>query len=183
MKVIRDPKGNALKLVLLQVLDRDEQGPLTLRCRRDHESIDLAGQDSRDLKFWVAWVCEDDVLGELQITDVYREMEAAKQDLDKATSEIIEAKQQLNTFSRELAKLQLADVAKTEELRKLQRERDPARFDASVAAAVELQTAKLESNIHSLRKMLADSQREVEELRVSKRKLKEANDRLKEGRK
>lgn len=181
IKPVRDPEGNALKRVLLQVLDSDAQGPISLAVRRDHERIDLA--DERQRKFLIVWVSEDQVLGELQLTDLIDEFDKLK----RVNEERLETKAQLDrdieNIRREQDTLERKNKELTESLRVLQKERDPERFGLAVADAVKVRTATLEDQINRQAAEKVALQREIEELRASKRKLKEANERLKEGRK
>lgn len=71
---------------------------------------------------------------------------------------------------------------KTNALRELQRERDPSRIEALVAERVKSATATLDSALSQARRQCESAQREIEELRASKKKLREALERAKERR-
>lgn len=178
MKTIRDPKGNELKTVLLQVLEKDEQGPVMLRVRRDHEKIDLTDETHRE--FWMAWVPVDKVLGEMRLDDILSEYTTLKELSEQRNAAKAQLDRDIATIQHEHEKLEAEAKTKTEELRRLQRERDPERVAFLVAEAVKERTTTLEDQIRRQAGDIVERDRWIAELRESKRRLKEANDRLKE---
>lgn len=99
------------------------------------------------------------------------EREALKVQLDR---DIAQIQRELNVLSAE-------NDAKTEELRKLQRERDPERIARAVDDAVKARTSALEAELVKYKDLLAGAHGEIRELKESKRRLKEANECLKQG--
>lgn len=178
MKTIRDPKGNELKIVLLQVLEKDEQGPLALRVRRDHEKIDLTDEGHRE--FLMVWTPVNAVLGEMRIGDIVSEYETLKELNEQRQAMKAQLDRDIAAIQHEHEKLEAEMKTKTEELRKLQRERDPERVAFLVAEAVKERTATLENQIRRQAADIVERDRWVAELRESKKRLKEANDRLKD---
>lgn len=173
--VMKDPKGNELKVVLLQVMDKDEQGPLTLRVRYDHERIDLTNE--RDRTFLVMWTPVDSVLGEMRINDVYDELQEVKAQQIAMKSGLVDQDRAIEATRRDLAAMEAENKTKTEALRVLQKERDPDRLEAMVAA----RTVILNDKLTTAHAENADLKRWIEELRAAKKRLKEANERLKEN--
>ena len=174
MAALKDPKGNPLKIVLLQILEADVQGPILLRVRRDHEQIDLA--DERRNKFLVVWVSEDQVLGELQLNDLYEDFEKVKEQAAIRESAKVELDHQIAAISHEMTALTEENRVKTEALRVLQKERDPHRLEV----LVQVRTLKLEDEMLRARAEAAELRSEVAELRAAKKRLKAANEKLKE---
>lgn len=177
---VLDPEGVKLKRVLLQILESDHNGPRVLCVRHDDETMSLV--DPAHRRFLLVWVPENIQLGEISFAEIYDKYLALKVLEVEREAERTDLNRQIASVERDIAAQEAELKTKTEELRKLQRERDPARLEAMVAAAVTAAEDKAHSTIGGLRSQLAEVRRENEELRASKRKLKEANDRLKEKR-
>lgn len=65
-------------------------------------------------------------------------------------------------------------------LKALQRDHDPERIKRQISEAVATATAELERQLSTVKLALTNANREIEELKASKRKLREALERLKE---
>jgi hypothetical protein len=175
-----DPDGIKLKRMLLQVIDRDERGPRTLCTRHDHETIDLTDVDHRS--FIIVWVPETITLGDVSLAQIYNEFQNLKVINAQRELERVELSREIRDVERDIERAQAENKTKTEALRDLQRERDPERLEATLRARVEGRTASYQETLRQAMQKLDEQKREIEELRASKRKLKEANDRLKEKR-
>lgn len=175
--MIKDPSGHPMKQVVLQVTDTDLVGPRSFRALRDDETVNLA--ETKNREFIIVWVREDGrLISENKLIDDYHELLvlATRRQEEKAQLD-----RDIDNVKIGLGKLESENKIKTEELRVLRRERDPERIGYQIAEAVKNQTASLEQNIATLRADKANMQLEINELKYSKRKLKEANERLKEG--
>lgn len=185
-KPLRDHKGNELKLVLLQVMERGEQGPTLCRVRYDHEVIDVGNASEIQREFLMVYTLVDSVLGELRMGDLKGTPEELLEYRDlllKAREEIKATKNVLATAERHALEQDAELREKTNALRDLQRERDPNRLEATVAARVESATEQWRGQETAYRAEIATLKSRVAELEASKRKLREALDRAKEGRK
>lgn len=178
---VKDPSGNPLKLVLLQIIDSDEQGPITLRARLDDEQISLANERQR--KFLMVWTAVDNDCGLVDLANVYQEFEILKAQNEVRKETKAQLDRDIANIQRDVERLERENKDKTEELRQLHKERDPERIAVLVAHSVKERTATLEDQIRAQATEKANLQREIDELRASKRRLKEANERLKDGRK
>lgn len=178
---VRDSHGKELKCVLLQIKERDRSTgvPRILVVRRDDEKIDLT--ETNDPAFLTVWVHLDQKLGEVELAKMVADFQALKEQAAANDIERKSIKNAIASVERDLTKLQDECDLKTEELRKLQRERDPERQKQTISAAVLVATETSDKLLKDLTANLADRDREIVELRASKRKLKEANERLKNG--
>lgn len=181
MKTIKDPDGKPLKRVLLQVMDTDVQGPRTLVVRRDHEKIDLG--DERQRTFLMVWISEDQVLGELRLTDILAEHDEVKEANGKLVAAKVEWERTEIKLRAELAEFAHDLDTKIEELRALQRERDPERVERMVAERTAAKTKELEGKLATAQALATSQESEINELRAAKKKLRERIDRLEQGRK
>lgn len=181
MKRVYDPTGIELVRGVLEITAKDEQGrPTDCRVRYDDETIDLTSKPGPNMErreFLIVWTANRDRLGsgpipeEAELADMLRESVAL---LKQARAE--------NKTSRDLiARIEVEVRDKTEALRRLQDERDPAIVERKVADAVARATDGLEEDVKNYRGRLAAAEREIEELRASKRKLREALERAKDG--
>jgi len=177
---VKDPQGIPLKRVLLQVIDSDAEGAIMLRARRDTERIDIS--DERKNKFLLVWCPEDTVLGEVDLAEMYDEFQTLKARMDAHLSQKEQLERDIDNVRRDFDTLTRENKEKTEALRVLQKERDPERFTIAVAQAIKERTASLEDQIRQQAADKVAMQREIDELKASKRRLKEANERLKDGR-
>lgn len=166
---IKDPKGNDLVPILLQVMEADARGPVVLRQRFDDETVsmvDVPPESGADqVQMYMVWAPK---LGGLGMFKLSRDQQR------------IELDQLIARVQREASTIQDNRV-KTDALRELQRERDPDRVAAAVANAVEVRTATLQAEITQLKASVVERDREIAELKASKKRLKEANERLKDG--
>jgi chromosome segregation ATPase len=178
MSAVKDPAGNPLKRVLLQVIDSDEKGPITLRARLDHEKIDIT--DERQRKFYMVWVTEDQELGVVWLNDLVKEFYKLKEIFKQREDQASQLTHQIDFVKHEFDSLRADNDRKTEALRVLQRERDPTRFDASIAERIAERTKALEDKLSQANMSLAKQRSEIEELKASKKRLREALDRAKE---
>lgn len=180
-KALRDHKGNELKLVLLQILERSDQGPTLCRVRYDHETINL--EDPTQREFLMVWTPIDSVLGELRTSDsdTLNELVTAKDQLISARELVRDTKRDIDAVTKANADLTAEIDQKTAALRELQKERDPARFER----AVEERTKHIEQLLTLERSTsvseIATLKSRITELEGSKRKLREALERAKEG--
>lgn len=157
------------------------QGPRTLVVRRDHERIDLTNEQQRT--FLMVWISEDQVLGELRLTDILAEHDAVKEANGKLVNAKIEWERTEIKLRADLAEFAQDLDTKTEELRALQRERDPGRVERAVKEQVDIKTKELEGKLTAANALLAEQESEIAELRATKKKLRERIDRLEQGRK
>ena len=172
MKMIRDPEGRELRLVYFEYVGVDDLGSFTLRIRSSEDVETMPDRaEALRAKFITAWV----PLTEEQRQNLRKDPKVALSQalVDAPYLEASHLRKTISDLEEELA-------TKTEELRRLQRERDPDRVAAAVAAAVKEQTAALEDQVRRQAAEKVELQREIEELKASKRRLKEANERLKE---
>lgn len=179
--IVRDSAGTELKPALLQILDKDADGPILLRARRPHETIELT--DERRRSFLVVWAPVDQSLGEVQLNQLYEDFEALKESHEQAKAAKAQIARDIENIERDVKGLEAENKGLVESLRQLHKERDPSRLDAMVKDAVEKRTAALTAELAKARADIAERDREIAELKASKKKLKEANERLKEGRK
>lgn len=186
--IVRDPKGNALSCVLLRVIERDERGPRLLRYCYDDETINLATQEPPPVEgstwkpaqptFLTVWSASHD-LAETSLELLQSEANAVA---DRMFGNEIEARdREIEQLRAAHAKLVAVDEEKTIELRMLHQERDPKRFETAVRERVEKATAELEAKLRAAAARDAEQQREIEELKRGKKKLREALDRLKDA--
>ncbi len=180
-KLIRDPKGNELKLVLLQIMERCDQGPTVCRVRYDHEKIGLANPEQRE--FLMVWTPVDSVLGEMRAedNDTINSLMATQDALGDAHKEIADTQKLCKQVQAANAALQVEIDQKTTALRDLQRERDPARLEALVQERTKELDTKFAAAQRSSGAEIAQLKSRVTELEASKRKLREALDRIKDG--
>lgn len=179
MRRVRDPNGVELERAVLQIVDRDASGRVkTCLALYDDETIDLktAARPGAAPEFLIVWRAGGDKLGnvipeEAELADALRE---ALGNLKHAKAEI--------KSSRDLLERVEAEVRdKTAALRALQDERDPRAVEDRVAAAVNAATTRLERELADARATIASMRSEADELRASKRKLREALERAKDG--
>lgn len=181
-RTIRDPDGVELKKVLLHVVEEDGQGPLMLRVRRDHEKIELSDDPDRVDKFLIAWSPVNSVFGELRLSDIFTDLEEVKAKQELLSAERVQQAARLRAAEQSLQSMEEENRVKTEALRVLQKERDPERIVALVRERVEQATEALAAELRQAKVDAEALQREVAELRTAKKRLKEANERLKGGR-
>ena len=110
-----------------------------------------------------------------QLKDMRDELRGAKRELDGATQTIVGLHGQLGRAEAELAE-------KTAALRAVDRDGSMRRIEAQVAIAREAERLLSISTIEELRADNARLRSEVDDLRASKKKLREALERSKEGR-
>lgn len=173
MSVAKDQAGNELKPVVALVHGRAPDGwPLELKPLRDTDEADITIPSERD--FVIVWCSRATGMGSrtgaiAEIITTAEEREQQKIELDQAIA----------AAQRGLKELADENASKTEALRQLQRERDPARLERMVSEAVATRTTALEAAVAQLKATIVERDREIRELKESKRRLKEANDRLK----
>jgi len=184
MAKLRDGQGNELIPTLLHVADRDERGrPTVCRVRYDDERIGLDANDHARNTFLLVWSPVDSQLGELDIKDLAREYETLKERADKMHELAVIVRQDIETVKAENARLVAENEQKTVALRELNKERDPERFDKAVADKVDFMTGLLQAKLKVSNEIIAKQESELRELRATKKKLREAIERYKEGRK
>lgn len=183
MKIV-DHKGNELRAVLLQVLTSDDDGsPITLRARYDDgEKIDLTVPESQR-KFHIVYAPANATLGNTSWNEIVNEVEALRSMSVQREYERKAMNEEAASIKREVDAITAEIEKKTEALREMQRERDPERVNALIRSAVSNATRTHEAELKIERAKSARLESEVNELRASKKKLKEANERLKDGRK
>lgn len=180
MSVLRDPAGNELHLVMLQVWTSDERGPILLKNRLDDENISLV--DKAKNKFLMVWTAKEDAVGITELDPLITAAREAKEQAEAARAEIAQIQRDIAAVTAENKRLTAENEQKTQSLRELQKERDPGRIDRMIVEAVDKQTKLLQLEVASLKSTLADRDSDIAELKAAKKKLKEANDRLKEKR-
>lgn len=170
-----------LRPVLLQVLTKDIHGPVTLRVRADDETVDLSNEDEGKREFYVMYALKDHQFGLTTWSTILNEvakLSALSEERDRAKTDL---EAQIAGIRRDV-EANITDRERlTKELRELKREHDPERVNALVKQAVNVATGALEETLKVERAKVARLESEVTELRASKKKLKEANERLKEG--
>jgi prefoldin subunit 5 len=172
---VTDPNGVELKVTLLHVLESDHHGPTLCRVRYDDESIQLADQPEAN-QFLLVWAAPKSMLtADAIMKDIF--------EVKERLVEIEEARKQVATHAQlvvaEATRLDAELQEKTAALRDLQRERDPARIEALVAQRVLERTQALEQSVATLKADAEAQRREIGDLRASKKKLREALERLK----
>ena len=177
MRKVHDAEGNELKLAIFQVTDRDEQGPTRLRVLRDHEVVDLSKEENPT--FMHAWVHVNGVLGEMRMSDLLHDFEELKVTAKDLAAQRVEQDRAIKGLQREVDAVQEENRVKTEELRRLQRERDPERVEKLVQERIMAATEDLRKELVTRNLEIGERNREIRELKESKRRLKEANERLK----
>jgi len=181
---IYDPKGNEMRPILLQVLTEDENGPLTLRARYDdEEKIDLAASNVTERRFYVFFAPVKTKLGNTTWNEIVTEVEELRALSVERTKMKKEIDLEIESIRREVVALEADRDKKTAAIRELQRERDPERVDALIRQAVNNGIRGREAELKIERAKSARLESELAEVRTSKKKLKEAYERLKEGRK
>ena len=179
-KAVRDPKGNELKMIVLQVMERGDQGPTMLRVRYDHETVELEGTTEIQREFMLVWTPIHAVLGEMRLEDIANELIVARAEIASCTESIETVTHDNRSLREQLGRAQGELTEKTSALREIQKERDPARFDRAVQA----RTAELEAKVTAVASAgateVATLRSRVAELEASKRKLREALDRAKD---
>lgn len=179
---VRDLKGNVLKLILLQVMDRHADGmPLVLHVRREDERIDLTATTPNvpTPQFLMVWVPADSGLSETSVSALVAELDAVKE--LQASAEQLRAQLtiDLNTVTREVQALIEENYTKTEALRVLQKERDPEHVARLVKEQTDKATEKLTTELVAARAQLSGLTSELTEAKVAKKRLREALERLK----
>lgn len=178
---VLDPKGNKLSLVVLQVISRHPDGrPEKLALRYDEERFEV----SEGATFILVWAAAGDLTGggQTALGKLVEDLDTVKAANASHALMATELRREADTLHRELKRIQVDNEAKTAELRALQRERDPERLERLIAERVAAATADLEAKLAVSKGIAADLNRTIDELRASKRKLREALDRAKEGR-
>jgi hypothetical protein len=170
VKVVRDPNGRVMIRTYFEHTGTDGNGSFTFILRSAEEFSVAPNRDAPEGKWVAAW---------LPLTDE----QYAKLSKDTAWTNaqlLVEASyQEAAALRHRVASLEADDAAKTEDLRRLQRERDPARNTATIAQAVKELTSALEDQVRQQAQEKVALQREIDELKASKKRLKEANERLK----
>lgn len=176
----RDPKGNELRAVLLQVMERDEHKmPLVLRMRYDHEPVKLDTGEGEPTTFWMVWAPRDLALGELRLSDLTEELDRAKVTATELSAELVLQNRRIDSVTREYAAITEENRVKTEALRVLQKERDPEHVERIAKEHVDKATAKLDGELRAALSREADLKSQLAEAKEAKKRLREALDRAK----
>jgi hypothetical protein len=177
---VYDHKGVELLPTILQIKERNEQGaPVLLRVRFDDEKVGFV--DPNERTFLIVWAPVG-AQHEFPASDLARQFHEAKLLSEQLHTEVVETRRMIDQVQREHKALTEENEKKTAALRELQRERDPERLAGLIDSAVRIAGDKAAKEITELRATLATKDSEITELRASKRKLREALDRLKEER-
>jgi chromosome segregation ATPase len=111
-----------------------------------------------------------------------RKEEALMLELESAKDALVSVRHQLASVRHEIDAVTEDNRVKTADLRRLHDERDPVKIQLVVVAAIERARADADREITELRATVATQKSELEELRASKRKLRDALERIKEKR-
>lgn len=175
---VLDPQGRELRMFLLQVMERDKEGqPTVCRVRYDHEKIDPTDGPDGQAVFLLVWSATNKIHGELWLKDLTEEFEEMKEKFAQSlelkrqqAAQIVAAQQSLESYELEIKE-------KTEALRALQKERDPQRLESMVAERTAAATLALGAKLRDEQVKSGNLEREVAELKASKKKLREALER------
>ncbi len=107
---------------------------------------------------------------------------ALLEDLKQTKEAIKIARAEIAGSRHTIESLKADNDHKTTELRRLQDERDPAVVERAIREACERATARADSELAALKSTIATLRSEAEELKASKKKLREALERAKDGR-
>jgi len=178
MSLARDPEGKPLTSIVLRVRNSDHRGPTTLEVLHD---TDVVAPQAGD-QFMIVWAADAPNLGTSRFSTMFEELTKLKAIQTEMRVEIEAQHGAVASIQRAAGQLEEENAQKTEALRALQKERDPERQATTVRDAVEAATADLQAELKTTRAAHAELERLIAELRASKKKLKEAYDRLKAGR-
>ncbi len=179
---VEDPAGNRLTSVVLQVIERDPDGQArTLRYLHDDETVDLAAANAAGgpIQFLIVWMAARDVQTEVGLPSLMEQIYSAKAKANERDEAIKALTNDVAWVRGEQAKLTVEIEAKTAALRQLQRERDPERIEREVSDRVSKATADLDTRLLVVKQENAQLRRDADELRASKKRLREALDRAK----
>jgi len=157
-----DDEGREFFATFLRVLEFDDFGPRLLQASRKGEPTPERGH------VVLAYVSNQTPV--LSTSELVSAAEAA---IHKLTAD-------LSRSQRRVVFLEEMDKLATETIRSLKKEQDPERVVRLVSAQVLEKTANLQLAVDDLKTKLAEREAEIAELKVSKRRLKEANQRLKD---
>lgn len=179
MTQIRDPSGEALYPTVLRVTAMDEQRrPTICRVLYDDEKLTLP-DDVGENQFLTVWSPRERLLGTDALSLIMRQADELMASIASSKVEIAEAMNLTRSVSAERDRLAAECTRKTEALRELQRFRDPSRVELLVAGRVSMATANLEARLAAQQRVIVDKDCEIAELKIAKRRLREALDRLK----
>jgi len=182
MAKVRDPNGTELVPTLLHVLERDDCGnPTVCRVRYDDEKI-LLERDEPEAPaatFLIVWAPREIGGVTLPIVDVIAKANEAHE--LRATVDAARRETAMMSIECDRARSELEQ--KTAALRDLQKERDPQRMER----AVQERTVDLQRQLTEARSRAASEasllRSRIAELETSKKKLRDALERIKDGRK
>jgi chromosome segregation ATPase len=109
-----------------------------------------------------------------------RALRRAALDRDAAESRLVIANRELATARAAIETLEQRLSSRTSELRRLNDERNPSTIERGIKDAVAAATAKRDAEIADARATIATQKSEIDGLRASKKKLRDALERLKE---
>lgn len=180
MTKVYDHNGVELLPTILQVKERNEHGaPTLMRVRFDDDKIGIANPEERT--FLIVWAPVG-AQHEFPADDLARQLHKARQDAAQFHEEVVDTRRLIDQVQREHKALTVDNEQKTAALRELQRERDPERIQRLIQEAVDKALIDANKQIADLRASAATKDSAITELKASKRKLREALDRFKEGR-
>lgn len=174
---VEDPAGNRLTSVVLLVTERDGELPRTLRYLRDDETVDVSEANNR--QFLIVWVATDFARAETGLSSMMDQIYQVTAKAEEVKEANVALRNDVEWVRKEHDKITAELAEKTAALRQLQRERDPSRIDREVAERVAAATADLEARLGVVKQTNLQLQREADELRTSKKRLREALDRTK----
>lgn len=181
---VRDPFGSELFPLLLQIQETDDGGrPTICGIRRDDDPVSLASAEPLSRHFVIVWCRQG--LGVTEGNPLARradELLADARTLEDARREAADAREARDALRSERNRLAEDLRQKTESLRDLQRERDPERAERLAQERVAAATSDLMAQLAHARADIAVRDQEIAELKTAKRRLREALDRAKEGR-
>lgn len=179
MTRVRDPNGVELFPTLLHVLEKDECDRVTLcRVRYGDDMVKLDGVDTRKNQFLLVWAPVSSLLDADQL---FADFAVVKRTAAELHEQVVAVKRDIARVSSENERLQGECAEKAATVRTLVKERDPERLERRVQERTVVVTGELESLRSSSAATIAALQSQVAELRASKKKLREALERAKEG--
>jgi hypothetical protein len=174
MHKVYDPKGNELRLVLLQVVERDERGPKVLQVRHDDETVDLANATVDQRQFYMVWSPVEIGQGSFWVKDFVADFYVMKEAHENRDKEKREIEHNIESLRHDIEAVEAENKAKTEELRRLQKERDPAVLERLVAERTAAETTKT----HAAEAALRVLREELSQARIKNKRLKDENEAL-----
>jgi hypothetical protein len=179
MSALEIIRGKKHWLTVMQVVDRDPDGkPRGYRILYDNETLDVGkAADEGNANFILVWTPLDQNANEQSMAGLVAEMEQLRGKQAELQALRTEQDRDLRRIEGEVTRLEADTAKKTEELRRLQRERDPERIAREVADQVAAQTAVMRAELTTARAAVATLTEELRGAQASKKKLREALER------